>query len=238
MHVHTGDESSLGASLEANLDGRWLLPDAAKRLACDASVLVVKEDSAGNILDIGRKSRIIPPAMSRALAIRDGGCCQFPGCCESRYTEGHHIKHWADGGDTKLDNLVALCKYHHRELHKGAFYLCLKPEQLKPESSNLEPSKPERFADRLCFSKVDRYFDSPFNRSKDFVIAANPAKFTRACHSFSELEKTLNDKLSDPITEKTAVTKWTGERMDLSKMIDGLMNYQPKPSPPSPLCGI
>jgi hypothetical protein len=51
----------------------------------------------GNVLDIGRKTRIIPPAMSRALAIRDGGC-QFPGCCENRYTEGHHIKHWADGG--------------------------------------------------------------------------------------------------------------------------------------------
>ncbi|MEH6451192.1 MAG: DUF222 domain-containing protein [Oleispira sp.] len=230
LHVHTDSE------LDASLDGRWLLPDAARRLACDASLLVVKEDSAGNVLDIGRKTRVIPPAMSRALAIRDGGC-QFPGCCESRYVEGHHIKHWADGGDTKLDNLVTLCKYHHRELHKGAFYLCLKPEQLKSESSKLETPKPERFAGRLCFSKVDRYFDSPFNRSKDFVIAANPAKFTCACHSFSELEKTLNDELSEPITEKTAVTKWTGERMDLSMTIEGLMNYQPKPSPP-PLRGI
>jgi hypothetical protein len=225
LHVHTGAAlaGELDASLEANLEGRWLLPDAAKRLACDTSLLVVKEDSAGNVLDIGRKSRIIPPAMSRALAIRDGGC-QFPGCCESRYTEGHHIKHWADGGDTKLDNLVTLCKYHHRELHKGAFYLCLKPEQLKPELSELKSSKPERFVDRLCFSKVDRYFYSPFNRSKDFVIAGNPAKFTCACHSFAELEKTLNNELSEPITEKTVVTKWTGERMDLSMTIDGLLN--------------
>jgi len=225
MHVHScsnsgdGSSSNLNASLGANLDGRWLMPDAARRLACDASLLVVKEDSAGNVLDIGRKTRIIPPAMSRALAIRDGGCCQFPGCCESRYTEGHHIKHWADGGDTKLDNLVTLCKYHHRELHKGAFYLCLKPESLTHTQS-----EPERFADRLCFSKVDRYFDSPFNRSKDFVIAANPAKFTCACHSFSELEKTLDDELSEPITEKTAVTKWAGERMDLGMTIEGLLN--------------
>jgi hypothetical protein len=208
------------------------MPDAARRLACDASLLVVTEDSAGNVLDIGRKTRIIPPAMSRALAIRDGGCCQFPGCCESRYTEGHHIKHWADGGETKLDNLVTLCKYHHRELHKGTFYLCLKPEQ-----PTLVQSIPERFAYRLCFSKVDRYFDSPLNRSKDFVIAANPAKFTCACHRFSELEKTLNDELSEPITAQTAVTKWAGEAMDLSMAIEGLMNYQPKPSSP-PLLGI
>jgi len=215
--LHIRDDGT--AIPNPSLEGRWLMPDAARRLACDASMLVVKEDGAGNVLDIGRKSRIIPPAVSRALAIRDGGCCQFPGCCESRYTEGHHIKHWADGGDTKLDNLVTLCKYHHRELHKGAFYLCLRPESL-----TLTQSKPERFADRLCFSKVDRYFDSPFNRSKDFVIAANPAKFTCACHSFSEFEKTLDDELSEPITEKTAVTKWAGERMDLGMTIEGLLN--------------
>ena len=223
LHVHTGsnsgDDANLAANLDANLDGRWLMPDAARRLACDASLLVLTEDSAGNVLDIGRKSRVIPPAMSRALGIRDGGCCQYPGCCESRYTEGHHIKHWADGGETKLDNLVTLCKYHHRELHKGTFYLCLKPEQ-----PTLVQSKPERFADRLCFSKVDRYFDSPLNRSKDFVIAANPAKCTCACHRFSELEKTLNNELSEPITAKTAVTKWAGEAMDLGIAIEGLLN--------------
>lgn len=231
LHVNSGDNSNPAATLDANLDGRWLMPDAARRLACDASLLMVTEDSAGNVLDIGRKTRVIPPAMSRALAIRDGGCCQFPGCCESRYTEGHHIKHWADGGETKLDNLVTLCKYHHRELHKGTFYLCL-----KPELPTLLQSKPERFADRLCFSKVDRYFDSPFNRSKDFVIVANPAKFTCACHRFSELEKTLNDELSEPITAQTAVTKWAGEAMDLSMTIEGLMRYQPKPkSSPPPL---
>ena len=95
---------------------------------------------------------------------------------------------------------------------------------MKPESVKSEVGKAERFADRLCFSKVDRYFESPFNRSKDFVIAANPAKFTCACHSFSELEKTLDNELSEPITEKTAVTKWAGERMDLGMTIEGLLN--------------
>jgi hypothetical protein len=212
LHVRAGSLNANSADLGANLDGRWLMPNAARRLACDAGLLVVQEDEVGNVLDIGRKTRIIPPAMSRALAIRDGGC-QFPGCCESRYTEGHHIKHWADGGDTKLDNLVTLCRYHHRELHKGSFFLSLKPE-----------ASSKRFVERLCFSKVDRYFDAPFNRSEDFMIAANPAKFTCACCGPSDLSKTLPRLIYNSIDEKTAITKWAGEGMDLGMAIDGLLS--------------
>jgi hypothetical protein len=214
MHVRA-DSHNTGVNNDASLDGRWLLPSAARRLACDAGLLVVQEDEVGNVLDIGRKTRVIPPAMARALAIRDSGCCQFPGCCESRYTEGHHIKHWADGGETKLDNLVTLCRYHHRELHKGLFFL-----SLKPASTNTKDDKPMRFVERLCFSKVDRYFDSPFNRSEDFVIAANPAKFSCACCDFSEVEKNL----PSGIDEKTAVTKWDDEAMDLGMAVDGLLS--------------
>jgi len=218
LHVHAGE----GIKQDANLDGRWLLPDAARRLACDAGLLVVKEDDAGNVLDIGRRSRIISPAMSRALAIRDGGC-QFPGCCETRYVEGHHIKHWADGGETKLDNLVTLCRYHHRELHRGAFFLSVKPSA-KPSVN----SKAVHFRKRLCFSTMDDYLNSPINRfvktgSSKHVITANPATFTCACCDFSELEKRLADDVSEVITAQTAVTRWTGERMDLSMAVDGLL---------------
>ena len=137
LHVHTGHVHSGGlgsTALDSNLDGRWLLPYAARRLACDASLLVVEQDDVGNVLNIGRRSRIIPAGMARALAIRDGGCCQFPGCCESRYVEGHHVKHWADGGETKLDNLVTLCRYHHRELHRGQFFLAVKPLSVNQEA--------------------------------------------------------------------------------------------------------
>ncbi|MFT4906237.1 MAG: hypothetical protein ACI978_000297 [Oleispira sp.] len=229
LHVRAGHSLDSDA---ANLDGRWLIPSAARRLACDASLLVVQEDDVttglGNVLDIGRKTRIIPPAMSRALAIRDGGC-QFPGCCESRYTEGHHIKHWADGGETKLDNLVTLCRYHHRELHKGSFFLSVKPEARVLAAKEHNDDKPVRFFERLCFSKVDRYFDSPFNRSEDFVIAANPAKFTCACCDdsvleASELEKAVPRTIFHAIDVKTAVTKWAGESMDIGMAIDGLLS--------------
>ena len=214
MHVHTGVG---GSGADAQLDGQWLPPDASRRLACDASLRLVKEDEFGNVLDIGRRSRVISSAMSRALMIRDGGC-QFPGCCESRYVDGHHIKHWADGGETKLDNLVTLCRYHHRELHKGNYFLCLKPEA----------DTVERFADRLCFSKVNRYFDAPFNRSDKFVMAANPATFTCACCDSSVLEKALPASIYHSINEKTAVTGWLGERMDLSMAIDGLIYKRAK----------
>jgi hypothetical protein len=67
---------------------------------------------------VGRKTRSIPPAIRRALNSRDGGC-RFPGCTHQRYLDAHHIEHWADGGDTKLSNLVTLCRFHHRLVHEG-----------------------------------------------------------------------------------------------------------------------
>lgn len=193
-----------------NLEGRWLLPDSARRLACDASLLVVSEDAVGNVLDIGRRSRIIPAAMARALSIRDDGCCQFPGCCENRYTEGHHIKHWADGGETKLDNLVTLCNYHHRELHKGKFFLSVNvnKKSVDSESVNLDA---RRFADRLCFSTVDQRRMLP-----------NPVEFSCACCGFDVLEKML----PPTIDKNTAVTKWLGEHMDLGMAVDGLLRFR------------
>jgi hypothetical protein len=75
--------------------------------------------SGGSILDVGRRTRTIPPAIGRALRLRDGGC-RFPGC-GLRFAEGHHIKHWALGGPTSLDNLVSLCRAHHRAVHEDGF---------------------------------------------------------------------------------------------------------------------
>ena len=100
--------------------GPRLAPDTARRIACDSSLLKITEDSAGNPLDIGRKSRAIPPAMQRALRSRDQGC-RFPGCTQHRFVDAHHIRHWANGGETSLDNLVLLCRLHHRLVHEGGF---------------------------------------------------------------------------------------------------------------------
>ncbi|MGH2743704.1 MAG: HNH endonuclease signature motif containing protein [Thermoleophilaceae bacterium] len=76
----------------------------------------------GRPLSVGRKSRSVPPALRRALQSRDGGC-RFPGCCERRFVDAHHIAHWARGGPTDLSNLVQLCRHHHRLLHEGGYQI-------------------------------------------------------------------------------------------------------------------
>jgi len=103
-------------------DGQRLAPDTVRRIACDGSLLRITEDIAGNPLDIGRKTRAVPPALRRALQARDGGC-RFPGCNHHRFVDAHHIQHWADGGETSIDNLVLLCRRHHRLVHEGGFGL-------------------------------------------------------------------------------------------------------------------
>src|SRR5690348_322137 len=99
-------------------DGPSLAAETARRLACDASVVTILEDGDGEPLNVGRKTRSIPPALRRALNARDRGC-RFPGCPNTRYVDGHHIHHWANGGETKLSNLVQLCRFHHRQVHEG-----------------------------------------------------------------------------------------------------------------------
>jgi hypothetical protein len=94
--------------------------ETARRLACDGSLVGMVDDAAGEPLSVGRKTRTIPPALARALKARDGGC-RFPGCHHTRYTEGHHVEHWANGGETKLSNLITLCHHHHHIVHEGGF---------------------------------------------------------------------------------------------------------------------
>jgi hypothetical protein len=99
-------------------EGPTVPVETARRIACDASVVTMREDARGAPLDVGRKTRRIPPALRRALNSRDDGC-RFPGCTYRRYLDAHHIEHWADGGETKLGNLISLCRWHHRMVHEG-----------------------------------------------------------------------------------------------------------------------
>ena len=97
-----------------------LHPETIRRLACDGGLLTIVEKDNGDPLNVGRKTRAIPPSTRRALLARDRHC-QFPGCAHDRYVEGHHIVHWAHGGETKLDNLVLLCSRHHRAVHECGY---------------------------------------------------------------------------------------------------------------------
>jgi 5-methylcytosine-specific restriction endonuclease McrA len=100
-------------------DGPHVPAGTCERLACDASRVVMRHDADGRITEVGVRTRTVPPALRRALERRDHGC-RFPGC-GLRYTQGHHIKHWAQGGPTKLSNLVLLCRRHHRSIHEEGF---------------------------------------------------------------------------------------------------------------------
>jgi hypothetical protein len=99
-------------------DGPAMAAQTALRLACDASIVRIIEDVAGEPLNVGRKTRTIAPAIRRALRSRDKGC-GFPGCTHTQFLDGHHVRHWANGGETKLSNLVLLCRFHHRQVHEG-----------------------------------------------------------------------------------------------------------------------
>jgi hypothetical protein len=83
--------------------------------------VVVTETSDGEPLGIGRKSRIVPKAIERAVRARDRNCCSFPGCNNRRFLECHHVEHWAIGGETTVANLLLLCTKHHTLVHEGGF---------------------------------------------------------------------------------------------------------------------
>jgi hypothetical protein len=100
-------------------DGTRVSAETSRRLACDAGVVRVEAAADGAATRVGPRTRTVPPRMRQALELRDRGC-RFPGC-GSRFTDAHHIRHWADGGPTQLDNLVLLCQKHHRLLHEGGF---------------------------------------------------------------------------------------------------------------------
>jgi hypothetical protein len=101
--------------------GRSDLPiDVVRRLACDGGLVTVLEDERGAVLDVGRKQRVVSTPLRRALLARDRHCA-FPRCRYTRYVQAHHVRHWANGGPTSLENLMLLCSHHHKLLHEGGF---------------------------------------------------------------------------------------------------------------------
>lgn len=145
IHIHT-DMNTLqadGEGAQAELaSGGNVSAETSRRLACDCGVVHWLEDGSDHghavhtvnttALDVGRRTRSIPPAIRRALDRRDGGC-RFPGCTSRHHVDaqslprfiGYHIRHWADGGETRLANLLLLCRHHHRLVHEGGYSLAM-----------------------------------------------------------------------------------------------------------------
>src|SRR5690606_9458124 len=113
--VHVDESALRGGAGHAGLP-----IESLKRIGCDASRLFLVEDEHGDPLSVGRKTRVVPQAIKRALWARDGGC-RFPGCGRKRFVDAHHIEHWSTGGETSLANLMLLCSKHHTLVHEGGF---------------------------------------------------------------------------------------------------------------------
>ncbi|MGE0360038.1 MAG: DUF222 domain-containing protein [Vicinamibacterales bacterium] len=121
LHVDSASDVAAGEDLAGILEVDHgavdVSAETSRRLSCDASLVAMRQSADGGVLDVGRKTRTVPPSIRRALLARDK-TCRFPGCT-SRRCDAHHIEHWLDGGPTSLDNLVMLCRRHHRSVHEG-----------------------------------------------------------------------------------------------------------------------
>ena len=163
--------------------GARVSAETSQRLACDASRVVMRHDAEGRIVEVGARTRTIPTAIRRALHHRDRGC-RFPGC-SVRFSQGHHIKHWAHGGPTTLSNLTMLCRRHHRAVHEEGYQV-------------------ERQADgEVMFSRPDGrpLPDVPWPP----LVPRDPVTNLRA----------RNEAEGVQIDAKTSLPNWAGERLDL-----------------------
>ena len=123
VHTEAATLAERGETGRSELDGVRVCAETSRRMACDAAVVRMVHGGDGAVLSVGRKTRTIPPHIRRALEERDRGC-RYPGC-GSRFTEAHHVRHWADGGETSLANTVLLCRRHHRLIHEGRAKMAL-----------------------------------------------------------------------------------------------------------------
>jgi hypothetical protein len=211
--VHV-DEAILPAEPVAAVDephrceldaGPALAVDSVRRLCCDGAIVKLVETPAGEPLDLGRKTRTIPPALRRALQARDGGC-RFPGCDRTRFTEGHHVRHWADGGETKLANLATLCGFHHRLVHEGGFELAATDDGVFVFTT------PK--GERIPQSGACRRFRGNNSAETD----------TQTLGATADTLAALNRSAGLAIEAGTSRCRWLGERMDYSLVIEGLQH--------------
>ena len=179
-------------------DGAHVSADTARRLACDASRVVMQHARDGRVVEVAARTRTIPPALRRALHHRDRGC-RFPGC-GVRFGQGHHIRHWAQGGPTTLSNLALLCRHHHRAVHEEGYQVDRGPDGelqfRRPDGRPLPevPSPPE--------------------------VPDDPVKILCAQNEAEGLN----------LDARTAIPNWLGERLDVGWAIDVLRPRAQRPS--------
>jgi 5-methylcytosine-specific restriction endonuclease McrA len=171
-------------------DGTHVSAETSRRLACDASRVVMRHGVDGRVVEVAARTRTIPPAVRRALHHRDRGC-RFPGC-GVRFGQGHHIRHWAQGGPTTLSNLALLCRRHHRAVHEEGYQVDRHPDG------------------ELRFRRPDGRLLPEVPSPRD--VPGDPVNALRARHDAEGLV----------LHARTATPGWLGERLDVGWAIDVL----------------
>jgi hypothetical protein len=170
--------------------GTHVSAETSQRLACDASRVVMRHDGDGRVVEIGARTRTIQSALRRALHHRDQGC-RFPGC-GGRFTQGHHLRHWAQGGPTTLSNLALLCRRHHRAVHEEGYQVARLPDgalQFRRPDGRPLPEVPA-----------------------PAVAPGDPVKALRESHDAQGLR----------VNARTGCATWLGERLNVTWAIDVL----------------
>jgi hypothetical protein len=150
----------------------------------------MRHDAEGRVVEVGARTRTIPPALRRALYHRDHGC-RFPGC-GVRVGQGHHIRHWANGGPTTLSNLALLCRRHHRAVHEEGY------EVERQRDGELRFRRP----DGRALPEVP----------PPAWVPLDPVAGLRA----------QNEAAGLGLHARTAMPSWLGERLDVGYAIDVL----------------
>ncbi len=184
-------------------DGAWISQQAARRLACDAGVVDVVESPDGDLLSVGRKRRTVPAPMKRALLERDR-TCRFPGCSNRLFVQAHHIKHWVNGGETRLTNLVAICSFHHTFVHEHGY------------SVRFEDGEP-------VFYQANGYRAQPVPRRCH--LTAEQMGWPAIRYD--------NDEAGLDIDADTNLSRWDGENPDYDMAVSGLYRLDHVPADPN-----
>jgi len=171
-------------------DGARVPAGTSQRLACDASRVVMRHGRDGRVVEVDARTRTIPPALRRALHHRDRGC-RFPGC-GVRVGQGHHIRHWAQGGPTTLSNLALLCCRHHRAVHEEGYQVVRQPDG------------------ELCFRRPNGRLLPEVPTPPE--VPDDPVEILRARH----------DAEGHCLHARIATPGWLGEHLDVGWAIDVL----------------
>ncbi len=118
--------ADLEAGRGGTIDGHPIADATIRRMLCDGSVVGVALDAAGNPVAVGTKARVPSVKVQRAVDVRDGKVCTYPGCGRPAQ-ETHHVEHWVDGHRTDVEILTSLCGHHHRAHHRGQFNIDIHP---------------------------------------------------------------------------------------------------------------